>query len=74
MTRKFVDEYLSEKLSQWAFALAEQKIIRSHIAAIKRADGDFSYDEHYLDPMDLRQLLDDCFEEAATAVYEKMIK
>ena len=72
--RKFVDEELSEKMSLWAFALADQKIIRSHIAAIKRSDGDFSYDEHYLDPMDIRQLLDDCLEEVMTEVYGKMIK
>lgn len=58
-------------MSQWAFALAEMKIIKSHLAAVKRSHGDFSYDEHYIEGINLRELLDECLEEVMTEVYEK---
>ncbi len=71
MPRKIVDEGESERMSQWAFALAEMKIIKSHLAAVKRSHGDFSYDKHYIEEIDLRKLLDDCLEEVMTEVYGK---
>ncbi len=72
--RIFVDEGKSERMSQWAFALAEMKIIKSHLAAVNRSHGDSSYDKHYMEEINLRELLDECLEEVMTEVYGKVIK
>ncbi|KKM24510.1 hypothetical protein LCGC14_1604460 [marine sediment metagenome] len=67
---KFIDEKLSNMVSETAYAIANIKILKSHVAAINRSNGDFS-DEDYMEDVNIRQLLDDCFEEALIEIYEE---
>ena len=69
MMSKFVDRGLCDKMSAWAFAIAEKKILQSHLAAVEQAYGGTSEHTDISDTLNLRDLLDESFEEVLEDVY-----
>lgn len=60
------DEELNVRLGELAYTLAEKDILKAVIGAIEETK-----DRELFEDFDLKQLLEDCFEEAMETVYGK---
>jgi len=61
---KFYDEELNKILNNLGYAIAEKEILKAVVATVEKTD-----DCNLLDNFNLKQLLDDSFEEAMKTVY-----